>query len=120
MAASHLQTEEHHPSASLYAKVATVLFILTMFEVAVYYIEPLRALDLLAPFLLVLSALKFCGIGGWYMHLKMDHKLFFTFFAGGVGLATTVIVVLMTLFGSLLSPNKPFHTISTQLALEAA
>jgi len=28
MAASHLQTEDHHPSASLYAKVAIVLFTL--------------------------------------------------------------------------------------------
>jgi cytochrome c len=119
MAASHLQTEEHHPSASLYAKVATVLFILTIFEVAVYYIEPLRALDLLAPILLVLSALKFCGIGGWYMHLKMDHKVFATLFVAGVALAGTIIIALMTLFGSLVAPGKPFHTISTQLTLEA-
>ena len=119
MAASHLQTEEHHPSASLYAKVATVLFILTIFEVAVYYIEPLRALDLLAPILLVLSALKFCGIGGWYMHLKMDHKLFFTFFAAGVALAGTIILALMTLFGELLGPGHPIKSLATQLQLAA-
>src|SRR5713226_9184813 len=107
MAATHVQEEEHHPSASLYAKVATVLFILTIFEVAVYYIEPLRALDLLAPILLALSAVKFCGIGGWYMHLKMDNKIFFTFFTAGVLLAGTLIIAMMTLFGSLLGPTKP-------------
>src|SRR5579864_9271907 len=104
MAATHMQHEEHHPSASLYAKVATVLFILTIFEVSVYYIEPLRVLDLMAPVLLVLSVLKFCGIGGWYMHLKMDHKLFFTFFTAGVVLALAVTLVLMTLFDELLGP----------------
>jgi cytochrome c len=120
MAATHLQTEGHHPSASLYAKVAIVLFVLTMFEVAVYYIEPLRALDLLAPFLLVLSALKFCGIGGWYMHLKMDHKVFFTFFAAGVALAATLIIAFMTLFGELLGPGKPIHSLATQLTLAQA
>src|SRR5713226_8408480 len=99
--ATHVQEEGHHPSASGYAKVAIVL---SIFEVAVYYIEPLRVLDLLAPILLVLSALKFCGIGGWYMHLRMDHKIFLTFFAAGVVLATTVILVLMALFGELLEP----------------
>ena len=120
MAASHLQSEDHHPSASLYAKVAIVLFVLTMFEVAVYYIEPLRALDLLAPLLLALSALKFFGIGGWYMHLKMDHKVFFTFFAAGVALAGTLILAMMTLFGELLGPGHPEHSLATQLTLAQA
>jgi cytochrome c oxidase subunit 2 len=55
--ATHVQEEGHHPSASGYAKVAIVLFVLTIFEVAVYYIEPLRVLDLLAPIILVLMAL---------------------------------------------------------------
>jgi len=113
--ATHVQEEGHHPSASGYAKVAIVLFVLTIFEVAVYYIEPLRVLDLLAPILLVLSALKFCGIGGWYMHLKMDHKIFFTLFAAGVTLAATLILVLMALFGELLEPGKPIISISTEL-----
>jgi cytochrome c len=120
LAATHLQTEEHHPSASLYAKVAIVLFVFTMFEVAVYYIEPLRALDLLAPLLLILSAMKFIGIGGWYMHLKMDHKIFFTFFACGVILAGTVILALMTLFGELLEPGHPIKSLATAGTIAAA
>jgi len=118
--AVHTQAEEHHPGAAGYAKVAVVLFILTMFEVAVYYIEPLRMLDLLAPMLLVLSILKFCGIGGWYMHLKMDHKIFVVFFAAGVALAGTVVIVLMSLFGELTEPGKPIQSISTALTLQAA
>jgi|GEM_PF-3469772 caa(3)-type oxidase subunit IV len=120
MAATHIQHEEHHPSARGYVKVATVLFVITIFEVAVYYIEPLRVLDLLAPILLVLSALKFCGIGGWYMHLKMDHKLFFVFFAAGVVLAATLIIALMALFGELLEPGKPIISMNTELQRIAA
>ncbi|HLY68027.1 MAG TPA: c-type cytochrome, partial [Chloroflexota bacterium] len=115
----HLATEEHHPPASGYVKVAFVLVVFTAIEVAVYYIEPLRVLDLLAPILLVLSVLKFCGIGGWYMHLKMDHKLFFVFFAAGVCLAGTVIIALMSLFGELTESGKPIQSISTALQLEA-
>src|SRR5436309_1219109 len=84
MPATHVQEEEHHPSASLYAKVATVLFTLTIFEVAVYYIEPLRALDLLAPILLVLSALKFCGIGGGQIGPNQQHFSERPTIAGGV------------------------------------
>src|SRR5581483_802124 len=109
-AATHLATEEHHPSASGYARVATVLFAITILEVIVYYIEPLRVLALLAPVLLVLSLLKFCGIGGWYMHLKMDSKIFFVFFAAGVCLAGTIILALMTLFGELLESGKPIES----------
>jgi cytochrome c2 len=114
MAATHLATEEHHPGAGGYARVAIVLFAFTMIEVAVYYIEPIRLLDLLAPILLFLSLLKFCGIGGWYMHLKMDSKIFFVFFAAGVTLAGTIILALMTLFGELLDSGKPIESISTK------
>lgn len=121
MAASHLAAEEeHHPSAAGYLKVAVFLFVFTMIEVAVYYIEPIRVLDLLAPILLVLSAVKFCGIGGWYMHLKMDHKMFFVFFAAGVCLAMGLILTLMALFGEVLEPGKPIKSLSTELTLAAA
>ncbi len=114
MAASHLAAEEeHHPSAAGYLKVAAVLFIFTMIEVAVYYIEPIRAAGLLALVLLVLSALKFCGIGGWYMHLKMDHRVFTVFFAAGVFLAMGLILTLMALFGEVLQPGKPIKSLST-------
>jgi cytochrome c len=115
----HLEVEEHHPSARGYLKVATVLFIFTMIEVAVYYIEPLRALELLAPILLVLSLLKFCGIGGWYMHLKMDHKMFLVFFAAGTCLALGMVLTLMALFGEVLESGKPIESINTALQREA-
>ena len=118
--AAHVVGEEHHPGAGGYLKVAAVLFAFTMVEVAVYYIEPIRVLDLLAPILLVLSVLKFCGIGGWYMHLKMDNKIFFVFFAAGTLLAIGVIVTLMALFGEVLGPGKPFdRSRATDLQMQA-
>src|SRR5581483_1013224 len=100
-------------SAAGYIKVAVVLFVFTIIEVAVYYIEPIRVLDLLAPVLLFLSVLKFCGIGAWYMHLKMDHKVFFVFFAAGAFLAMGLILTIMALFGEVLEPGKPIKSLST-------
>jgi len=112
--ASHLAAEEeHHPSAKGYIRVAVVLFAFTILEVAVYYIDSIRDAGLLALVLLILSALKFCGIGGWYMHLKMDHKIFFVFFAAGVCLAMGLILTLMALFGEVLEPGHPIKSIST-------
>lgn len=118
--AAHLATEEHHPSAKLYCIVAAFLFIFTMIEVIVYYVPSLRVLELLAPILLVLSAIKFATVGGYYMHLKMDHKLFMVFFASGLALAAMVIIALMTLFGELTTPGKPIHSISTAPFLQTA
>jgi len=117
--AAHLAAEEHHPTASLYLKIAAWLFFLTVLEVAAFYIEPLRILDLLAPILLVLSAVKFATVGGYYMHLKMDHKLFMVFFGAGLALAATVILAMMALFGELTQPGKPIDTVSTHATLAA-
>src|SRR5581483_4765537 len=99
--AAHVSGEEHHPSESGYIRVAIALFLFTTIEVAAFYIEPLRILDLLAPILLLLSAIKFATVGGWYMHLKFDSK------------------VLMALFGELFEPGKPINSINTQPTLQA-
>jgi len=113
MAAAHLAVEEHHPTAGTYLRVAVFLLVVTILEVAVYYIEGLRVAELLAPVLLVLSAIKFATIGGFYMHLKMDHKIFMVFFAAGLALAGTVIIALMSLFGELTESGKPIQSINT-------
>src|SRR5260221_5638911 len=110
MAVTHLdqaEHEEHHPSAATYIKVAVFLLVMTMVEVAAFYIEPLRILGLLAPILLALSAVKFVTVGGYYMHLKMDHKLFTVFFIAGIALAMVVILTSMALFGDLFESGKP-------------
>lgn len=117
-AAAHLGVEEHHPTAGAYARVAIFLFVVTILEVLVYYIEGLRTAELLAPVLLFLSAVKFATIGGWYMHLKMDHKIFMVFFGLGAVLAGTIVIALMSLFGELTVSGQPIRSISTAPTLE--
>jgi cytochrome c oxidase subunit 4 len=76
-----------------------ILAIITTIEVAVYYIESLR--PLLTPILLVLSAVKFTAVVGWFMHLKFDNRLFTSLFVGGLALAGALLVALLALFNHL-------------------
>ncbi len=85
-----------HPTPQTYLKVATLLVILTVVEVAVLYIDPLRPAFL--PLFLVLSVAKFCLVVMFYMHLKFDSRLFSWVFVGGLLLAVAVAIVLMSLF----------------------
>jgi cytochrome c oxidase subunit 4 len=94
----HPHPAEHpHPGPRVYLKVAGVLAVLTVLEVAVYYIEAFR--PILAPVLITLSALKFSLVAAFFMHLRFDSKLFTSFFVGGLLLAGSVILALMTMFG---------------------
>ena len=85
-----------HPTPQTYLKVASLLVILTIVEVAVLYIDPLRPAFL--PLFLVLSVAKFCLVVMFYMHLKFDSRLFSWVFVGGLLLAVAVAIVLMSLF----------------------
>ena len=85
-----------HPTPLTYLKVATALVILTVFEVAVIYVDAIRVLWI--PILVVLSSVKFGLVAMFYMHLKFDNRLFSMFFVGGLTLATTVIGALLILF----------------------
>ena len=90
-------TEHAHPGAKEYIGIAVVLTVITAVEVAVFYIPSLK--PILAPTLLILSALKFGMVAMWYMHLKFDHRLFTMLFLIGMGVAAFVIFMLMKLFG---------------------
>jgi cytochrome c oxidase subunit 4 len=90
--------DEHgHPTAKKYLAIAAILTVLTMIEVAVFYIPEMR--PILPPILLVMSALKFAIVAMFYMHLKFDHKLFSWLFVVPMALAAAVILALMLLFG---------------------
>jgi cytochrome c oxidase subunit 4 len=91
--------EHPHPTAAVYLKVAAILAVITAIEVAVYYILVGELGHLLPPALIALSALKFGLVAAFYMHLKFDHKLFTAFFVGGLLLAASVVLALITLFG---------------------
>ena len=89
--------EHAHPTAKKYLGVATILTVLTVIEVAIFYIPSMR--PILPPVLLTLSAVKFAIVAMFYMHLKFDHRLFSWLFVTPLVLAAAVILALMLLFG---------------------
>jgi cytochrome c oxidase subunit 4 len=93
--------EKEHPTWSTYWKVATILTLITVAEVWVYYIPSFVASRGFVPTLLVLSAVKFFIVVAFYMHLRYDHKLFRALFTAPLIIAMTTIVALLFLFGKL-------------------
>jgi cytochrome c oxidase subunit 4 len=86
-----------HPSPLDYIKIAAVLAIITIAEVAVYYIESLRSL--LVPLLLIMSVVKFFLVAMWFMHLRFDSRLFRRLFVLGIVLALIVYGVAFATIG---------------------
>lgn len=70
--AEHDATAHQHPSEFTYIKVAIVLSIITLIEVAIWYIESVSGI--LVPALIILSAVKFFLVLGFFMHLKFDDR----------------------------------------------
>ena len=78
-------TKHDHPSEWEYIKIAIVLCLITMAEVAVYYVEMLKGA---LPFILItMSVVKFTLVILWFMHLRFDSRLFRRLFFTGIGLA---------------------------------
>ena len=95
----HPPGEHAHPGAKQYVAIAVVLLVLTVIEVAIFYIPSLHGI--LVPTLLSLSAVKFGLVAAFYMHLKFDHRLFSWLFVVPMGFAAAVILALLVLFGVL-------------------
>ena len=91
--------EHPHPTAGTYLRVAAILIVLTVVEVGVFYVPAFH--PVLAPVLLTLSAVKFAIVVMFYMHLKMDSRLFTFLFGGPLLLASGVMLGLLFLFGVL-------------------
>ncbi len=85
-----------HPSAKKYVGIAIVLTIITVIEVAVFYVPALK--NFLAAILLVLSALKFALVAMFYMHLKFDHKMYSWVFVVPMVFITAIILGLLAMF----------------------
>ena len=85
-----------HPTPLTYFKVAIALCAITAAEVGVFYVAGLGRM--IIPVLVILSATKFSLVVMFYMHLKYDTKLFSGFFLGGLALAITVFLVVLSLF----------------------
>lgn len=89
------KTESAHPTPRTYIKVATVLVVVTLIEVGIFYVEPLR--PVFVPIFLLLSAAKFALVAMFYMHLKFEERLLSAFFITGLVVAILVVIALMVL-----------------------
>jgi cytochrome c oxidase subunit 4 len=81
-AAGHAHDEAHHPTWTTYWKIAVILTVITAVEVSAYYIPAWENSWVYVPSMLIMSAVKFWIVVMYYMHLKYDHKLFRSLFAG--------------------------------------
>ncbi|MEP7028883.1 MAG: cytochrome C oxidase subunit IV family protein [Candidatus Eisenbacteria bacterium] len=87
-----------HPTAKKYLGIAIILTIITVIEVAVFYVPSMH--PFLPPILLSLSALKFALVAMFYMHLKFDHRLYSWVFIVPMCFATAIILALLALFSA--------------------
>ena len=93
----HGHEHQHaHPTAKKYLGIAIILTIITVIEVAVFYVPSMH--QFLPPILLTLSALKFALVAMFYMHLKFDHRLYSWVFVVPMLFATGVILAFIALF----------------------
>ncbi|MFS8523509.1 MAG: cytochrome C oxidase subunit IV family protein [Limnochordales bacterium] len=79
-----------------YLRVGVTLFILTILEVAVIYVEALR--PALVPILVLLSLWKFILVVNIFMHLKYDSRVYTGFFSAGMALAVLITAALVIMF----------------------
>ncbi len=85
-----------HPTEGQYVLIALFLAVLTAIEVAVYYIESLKAV--LVPILLTFAVVKFTTVVAFFMHLRFDSRLFRRLFVLGLALAIFVFSIVLTTF----------------------
>ena len=101
VAHGHAATEHEHPTVRTYVIVFAILTVITIVEVAAYYIPAFVASAFFIPSLLIMSAVKFAIVVMFYMHLKYDHKLFRALFTGPLAIAFVTILALLLLFGQI-------------------
>ena len=91
-----LEARKHHPPDSVYILIALGLAVLTAVEVGLYY---LKASTETALVLLVLMALKFSIVVGFFMHLRFDSPVLRRLFVTGLILAVTIYTIILLMFG---------------------
>ena len=92
--------EHHHPTPLQYVKIAILLAVLTIIEVALFYVN--EAADMGgwdAPLLIILALLKFVIVVGWYMHLRFESSMLSRFFTSGFVLALILYAIVLLSFG---------------------
>ena len=94
---AEVQKEHAHPTTSTYLAIAGVLTVITVVEIGIFYVPAFQAF--LAPVLIALSAAKFSLVVMFYMHLKMDHRIFALIFSLPLLIAAAVVIALLFLYG---------------------
>jgi cytochrome c oxidase subunit 4 len=96
-----MSVEHHaHPTPGQYWKIAAFLAAVTAVEVAMFYLD--RQLDLgflNAAILIVLSAVKFLVVVGWFMHVRFEKPMISRFFTAGFLLACGLYLVVLSALG---------------------
>ncbi|MDH3707630.1 MAG: cytochrome C oxidase subunit IV family protein [Acidimicrobiia bacterium] len=85
-----------HPSDLDYVKVFVALLVLTAIEVATFFID--MPTPMLIGSLGILMSVKIYLIAGWFMHLRVDNRLFTRFFITGIIGAVTVYLIMLSTF----------------------
>jgi cytochrome c oxidase subunit IV len=95
------KAEHGHPSDLQFIWIAIALAVLTAIEVALYYVEKDGNISqgLNTTVLLLLAAIKFIVVAGFFMHLRYDHPQFRRYFVGGGILAGFCYCAVLTAFG---------------------
>ncbi len=97
-----MSTAEHrpHPTPRQYWMIAAFLAAVTAAEVAMYYIDQELQLEFLnVAILLVLSAVKFMVVVGWFMHIRFEKPMISRFFSAGFALACGLYLVVLSAMG---------------------
>ena len=118
-----MQSSAHqsgHPTPLTYAKIASILAIITAIEFGIFYVPDYAPglKSTIVPAFVILSAVKFALVAMFYMHLKFDERLFSGFFVGGLLLATTVILALLALF-AIVSGDRIVVAVPEETAVDA-
>jgi hypothetical protein len=99
------EEDRTHPGPRQYVQIAVVLAIVTLLEVAAFYMErgsfgftmPRVALIFL---LIVLMVIKFALVALWFMHLRFDSPIYMRLFLSGLVLAASVFLFVLLMFGA--------------------
>jgi len=97
---------EEHVSYRTYINVAIALAIITAIEVASLYVPGVPK-HLLVSSLLVMSAVKFFLVVGFFMHLRYDANVMRALFVGPLLIAILIILALMALFSAFILLPRP-------------
>jgi cytochrome c oxidase subunit 4 len=89
----------HLPTSQQYVGIAVVLVMITIAEVAIYYLD-INRLSLVIG-LIVFMLIKFALVVAFFMHLRFDSRIFSTFFVGGLVVATAAFVAVLFMFRAL-------------------